>query len=150
MFRRFNFISVSAILFVLTTLIILPGCGSPSINIMLKSTEDSNEMNAVQMKIFQLRSAEKFKLASRESMLRNADETLGEDLIPNTKIEKIMIPGESFSLENVELSEETKFIGVIGDFFSPAKDNWSQLIDVSEGKDEIKIIIGKNFLSVSE
>jgi type VI secretion system VasD/TssJ family lipoprotein len=107
-------------------------------------------MNAVQMKIVQLKSAEKFKLASRESLLRNPDETLGDDLIPNSKVEKIMIPGETFSLENVELSEETKYIGIFGDFFSPSTDGWSQLIDVSEGKDEIKITIGKNFLSVSE
>ncbi len=150
MVRSNNFLSSSISIIVLSLLILLSGCGNPTTNIMLKSTEDSNEMNAVQMKIVQLRSAEKFKLASRESLLRNPDETLGDDLIPNSKVEKIMIPGETFSLENVELSEETKYIGIFGDFFSPATDGWSQLIDVSEGKDEIKIIIGKNFLSVSE
>ncbi len=150
MVRSNNFLSASISIIVLSLLIFLSGCGNPTTNIMLKSTEDSNEMNAVQMKIVQLRSAEKFKLASRESLLRNPDETLGDDLIPNSKVEKIMIPGETFSLENVELSEETKYIGIFGDFFSPATDGWSQLIDVSEGKDEIKIVIGKNFLSVSE
>ena len=150
MVRSNNFLSASISIIVLSLLIFLSGCGNPTTNIMLKSTEDSNEMNAVQMKIVQLRSAEKFKLASRESLLRNPDETLGDDLIPNSKVEKIMIPGETFSLENVELSEETKYLGIFGDFFSPATDGWSQLIDVSEGKDEIKIIIGKNFLSVSE
>ncbi|MBL1212170.1 MAG: type VI secretion system lipoprotein TssJ [Ignavibacteriae bacterium] len=145
-----NFTSIPISILITALLIFLSGCGNPTTNIMLKSTEDSNEMNAVQMKIVQLRSAEKFKLASRESLLRNPDETLGDDLIPNSKVEKIMIPGETFSLENVELSEETKYIGIFGDFFSPATDGWSQLIDVSEGKDEIKIVIGKNFLSVSE
>ena len=150
MVRSKNFLSFSISILVLALLIFLSGCGSPTTNIILKSTDDSNEMNAVQMKIVQLKSAEKFKLASRESLLRNPDETLGDDLIPNSKVEKIMIPGETFSLENVELSEETKFIGIFGDFFSPATDGWSQLIDVSEGKDEIKIVIGKNFLSVSE
>ena len=150
MVRSNNFLSASISIIVLSLLIFLSGCGNPTTNILLKSTEDSNEMNAVQMKIVQLRSAEKFKLASRESLLRNPDETLGDDLIPNSKVEKIMIPGETFSLENVELSEETKYLGIFGDFFSPATDGWSQLIDVSEGKDEIKIIIGKNFLSVSE
>lgn len=150
MVRSKNLSSFSISILVLALLIILSGCGSPTTNIILKTTDDSNEMNAVQMKIVQLKSAEKFKLASRESLLRNPDETLGDDLIPNSKVEKIMIPGETFSLENVELSEETKFIGIFGDFFSPATDGWSQLIDVSEGKDEIKIVIGKNFLSVSE
>ena len=150
MVRSKNLSSFSITIFVLTFIIFLSGCGSPTTNIILKSTDDSNEMNAVQMKIVQLKSAEKFKLASREALLRNPDETLGDDLIPNSKVEKIMIPGETFSLENVELSEETKYIGIFGDFFSPATDGWSQLIDVSEGKDEIKIVIGKNFLSVSE
>ena len=150
MVRSKNLSSFSITIFVLTFIIFLSGCGSPTTNIILKSTDDSNEMNAAQMKIVQLKSAEKFKLASREALLRNPDETLGDDLIPNSKVEKIMIPGETFSLENVELSEETKYIGIFGDFFSPATDGWSQLIDVSEGKDEIKIVIGKNFLSVSE
>ena len=150
MVRSKNLSSFSITIFVLTFIIFLSGCGSPTTNIILKSTDDSNEMNAVQLKIVQLKSAEKFKLASREALLRNPDETLGDDLIPNSKVEKIMIPGETFSLENVELSEETKYIGIFGDFFSPATDGWSQLIDVSEGKDEIKIVIGKNFLSVSE
>jgi type VI secretion system VasD/TssJ family lipoprotein len=150
MICRKNILSVLISIFILSALIVMSGCGNPTTSIMLKATEDSNEMNAVQMKIFQLRSAEKFKLANRESLLRNADEALGEDLIPNSKVEKIMIPGEIYSLENVELSEETKFIGIFGDFFSPAQDSWSQLIDVSEGKDEIVIIIGKNYLSVNE
>jgi len=149
MVRSKKILSLSISLFVLSVLFLL-GCGSQSINILMKSTEDSNEMNAVQMKIYQLRSSEKFKLASRESLLRNADETLGEDLIPNSKIEKIMIPGETYNIENLDVTDETKFIGIVGDFFSPAKNSWSQLIDISEGQDDIKVIIGKNFLSVSE
>ncbi|MEE9429992.1 MAG: type VI secretion system lipoprotein TssJ [Melioribacteraceae bacterium] len=136
--------------FLLSTLSILSSCGNPTINILMKCTEDSNGSNAVQMKLYQLRSSEKFKLSSRESLLRNAKETLGEDFIPNTKVEKIMIPGETFNLEDVELTDETKFIGVVGDFFLPVKDRWSLLINVSDSKDDTNIIIGKNFLSVTD
>ncbi len=138
------------ICFLLSTLCFLSSCGNPTINVLIKCTDDCNGNNAVQMKLYQLRSSEKFNLSSRESLLRNAKETLGEDFIPNTKVEKIMIPGETFSLGEVELTDETKFIGVVGDFFMPAKDSWSLLIDVLESKDDIKIIIGKNFLSVTD
>ena len=150
MVLRKKILSISIGLFALAVLFNLTSCGSNSINILMKSTEDSNEMNAVQIKIYQLRSSEKFKLANRESLLRNASETLGEDLIPNSKVEKIMIPGESYNIANIDVTDETKYIGIVGDFFSPAKDKWLQLIDISEGYDDIIVIIGKNFLSVTE
>ena len=89
-------------------------------------------------------------LASRESLLRNPEETLGEDLVPNSKVQKIMIPGESYEIENIDVFEKTKLIGIVGDFFSPAKDSWSQLIDITEGQDNIKVIIDKNFITVTE
>lgn len=129
---------------------LLTGCGNQTVNILMQSTSDSNEMNAVQIKIYQLKSSEKFLLANRESLLRAPEETLGEDLIPNTKVQKIMIPGEIYNLENIEVSEETKLIGIVGDFFSPAQDSWSQLVDITEKQDNIKVIIGKNFLTVTK
>ena len=97
------------------------GCGNPTVNVLMKCTDDSNGSNAVRMKLYQLRSSEKFELSSRESLLRSTQETLGEDLIPNTKVEKIMIPGETFNIEDIELTDETKFIGVVGDFFLPVR-----------------------------
>jgi len=144
-----KFLSVQTFIIISFILLIITGCGNPTVNILMKSADDSNDMNAIQIKIFQLRSSEKFKLASRESLLRNAEETLGKDLIPNSIIEKIMIPGESFYLEDLQLNDETKYIGVIGDFYQHAKNSWSQLIDISKGNDDIKITIGKNFLSVT-
>ena len=150
MVRRNENLSILISLCVLSILFAIAGCGGSNINILMKSTDDSNEMNAIQMKIYQLRSPEKFKLASRESLLRNINETLGEDLILNSKVEKIMIPGESYYIEDLKVTEDTKFIGIIGDFYNPAKDRWSQLIDVSEGNSDIKIIIGKNFISITE
>lgn len=150
MIHKKNISSLSISLFAFLSLFILSGCGSPSVNIFMKCTDDSNDMNAVQIKIYQLRSSDKFSLASRESLLRNTDATLGEDIIPNSKLKKIMIPGESFNLEDVKLSDGTKYIGIVGDFYSPAKDNWSQLVNVVDGKSDIKILIGKNFITVSE
>jgi type VI secretion system VasD/TssJ family lipoprotein len=126
------------------------GCGGPSINIFMQSTNDSNEMNAIQIEIFQLRNSEQFKTASRESLIRNSNETLGKDLIINSKIEKIMVPGESYEIENINITDETKFIAIVGDFYSPSKDSWKQIIKVSDVNSVIKVIIGKNFISITE
>ena len=131
-------------------LALLSSCGNPTMNILLKCTDDSNNNNAVQIRIFQLKSAEKFNLADRESILRSPEETLGDDLIPNTKVEKIMVPGESFNFEDLELTKDSKYLGIIADFHTPAKDGWSQLIDLSNGIDDLKIIVAKNFLTIEE
>ena len=150
MFQSKKAFSHLRIFFFSSFLFLLIGCGNQTVNILMQSTSDSNEMNAVQIKIYQLKSSEKFLLANRESLLRTPEETLGEDLIPNSKVQKIMIPGEIYNIENIEVSEETKLIGIVGDFFSPAQDSWSQLIDITERQDNIKVIIGKNFLTVTE
>ena len=141
-FLLFNFFLMSSMA--------LNSCGNPTMNIVLKCTDDSNNNNAIQIRIFQLKSAGKFNLADRESILRSPEETLGDELIPNTKVEKILVPGESFNFEDLELNTEAKFLGIIADFHSPAKDGWSQLINLSDGIDDLKIIVAKNFLTVEE
>lgn len=123
------------------------GGGPQIVNFDLVCDEDCNNNNAVVIKIFQLRNAEKFRHASFESLILNPDEQLGDDLIPNTKLEKMMIPNESYEISNIEIKQNAAFIAVIGDFHSPAQDGWKQIVQINSDLETIKISIYENSLS---
>lgn len=125
------------------------GCGSSpqTINISLNCDDDCNNTNAVVVRIYQLRNAEKFKSTSFESLMQNAEEVLGDDIIPNSKYEKTLIPGESILLKELQIKQDATYLGVIGDFNSPAKDGWQQLIPLNEDIENLKISVHENSLS---
>lgn len=136
--------------YLLLVLLLIPaGCGGIStISLNMSCDENCNNNNAVVIKVFQLKSQDKFRTASFESLLRSPESVLGDDLIPNGKYEKLMVPNEDFSLEELEIKAEAMFLGVVGDFHSPSKDGWQQLISLEDGPGELKIMIHENSLSV--
>lgn len=140
-------------LFILSSIFVLmlfaSGCGgSNTISVNMLCDENCNNNNAVVIKIFQLKSADRFRTASFESLLRNPESILNEDLIPNSKYEKLMVPKENFSLSSLEIKNDAMFLGIVGDFHSPSKDGWLQVIPLDDRPDEMKIIIHENSLSV--
>jgi type VI secretion system VasD/TssJ family lipoprotein len=136
-------------LFVFMSLLFLAGCGgSNSLQLDLQCTEDCNNSNVIVIKVYQLKNPEKFKHSSMESLIRKPEETLAEDLIPNSKFEKIIAPNEKFTVEELEIISGASYLGIIGDFHSPAKDGWQQVIPLNSGTDKVKVIIKDNFLIV--
>jgi type VI secretion system VasD/TssJ family lipoprotein len=135
----------------LTVLLFVCGCGggTESINVFVHCDQDCNENNAVVVKIYQLKNADKFSHASFESLLRNPDETLGDDLIAAGKSEKLMAPNESFSITDYEIKKDAAYIGIVGDFHSPATDGWRQIIPAKDIGD-ITVRIHSNSLTVQE
>jgi type VI secretion system VasD/TssJ family lipoprotein len=138
------------ILFLLIT-IFLTGCGSSiqTIDLNLQCDGNCNNGNAVVIKIYQLKSTEKFNHASFESLLKNPNEILTDDLIPNTKFEKTLVPGEKFSLNELEINKDTFYLGIMGDFYSPAKDGWQQIVSVND-LESLKIKVHENSISVEK
>jgi len=127
------------------------GCGGApeTINVSLHCDEDCNGSNAVVVRIYQLRNADKFSHSSFESLLRNPEATLGDDLIADGKSEKLMAPDESFSINNYEIKKDAAYIGIVGDFHSPAADGWRQIIPAGDIGD-ITVRIHSNSLTVQE
>jgi len=140
-----------ALLLYITAIIIFSGCGGggETISVSLQCDSDCNENNAVVVKIYQLRNADKFTHASFESLVRNPDETLGDDLITGGKFEKLMTPDESFPINEYEINKDAAYIGIVGDFHTPAKDGWFQVIPVKD-IDDLIIRIHSNSLTVEE
>jgi type VI secretion system VasD/TssJ family lipoprotein len=88
-------------IFLVLSLLILSGCGgSNSLQVDFRCSEDCNNSNVIVVRMYQLKNAERFKFASLESLIRKPEETLGEDLIPNSKFEKILAPNENFTVDN--------------------------------------------------
>lgn len=132
-------------------LLYISGCGggNETVNISMRCDTDCNESNAVVIKIYQLKNAEKFSHSSFESLVRNPDETLGDDLIAGSKFEKLMAPDETFDLSKYEINKDAAYIGIVGDFHTPAQDGWFQVLPVKDIND-FSITIHSNSLSVQK
>ncbi len=132
------------------TLLMFTKCGSGKeyIQVSFKSYDNSNGGNAVVVTIYQLTNADKFRLASFESLTKNAVAALGADLIPNASYEKTMVPGESFNLDELEIKKEALFLGVMADFHSPAADGWQSVVDLKNGIDKLIVKVEENSINV--
>ena len=132
-------------------LLLISGCGggNETVKVSLQCDNDCNESNAVVVKIYQLKNADKFSHASFESLLRNPDETLGDDLIADAKFEKLMAPGDSIEINKYEINKDAVYIGIVADFHSPAKDGWFQVIPVKD-IDDFSVKVHSNSLSVQK
>ncbi len=138
------------ILFVFLSLSFLSGCGGVQmISVDMKCDENCNGNNAIVVKIYQLKNGDKFRNASFESMISNPEEVLGDDLIVNSKYEKTLVPEESFMIDEYEIKPEAIYLGIVGDFFSPAKDSWRQIIQATD-VDNIKITVHESSISVDK
>ncbi len=141
--------SAKLIFTIIISIALLSGCGSSmqTLDVLLHCDDDCNENHAVVVTVFQLKNSDKFEHASFESLLKDPDGILGDDLIPGAKYEKTMIPGEDFQLANFEIKTEAKFFGIVGDFNSPAKNGWMQIVPIDPDTESLSILIHKNFLS---
>lgn len=126
------------------------GGGMRTVRIDVFSDNNANSGNAVVVTIYQLVNADKFRFASFESLMKNPEETLGSDIIPNSKYERTMVPGESFQLEEHEIKSDAVYLGVIADFHSPAKNEWQQIIALDSDFDELKISIHESSISIEK
>ncbi len=126
------------------------GCGGgvQSIKVNLKCDGDCNGNNAIVIRMYQLKNSDKFSHASFESLLRNPEATISDDLIPDSKFEITLVPDQSFQIKDYTLKDGAKYIGVVGDFHSPAKDGWLQVIPVNSDINSLKILVHQNYLSV--
>ena len=133
-------------------LIIIYGCGggTQAVKINLKCDGDCNGSNAIVIRIYQLKNADKFSHASFESLLRSPEATLSDDLIPDSKFEITLVPDQSFQLKDYALKGGANYIGVVGDFHSPAKDGWLQVIPINPDINALRILIHQNYLSVEK
>ena len=131
-------------------IIYFTGCGSgiQTITVAYSSDINANGGNAMVINIYQLTNDYKFQNASSNFLLKDAEETLANDLIPPI-IEKTMVPNEDHYLE-LELSKDAAFIGVVGEFHSPSIDGWRHIIPVDSDTEYLKILIFENSLSLQK
>ena len=140
-------ILLSFLFIVLSTLLSGCGGGNEMIQVQLKCDENTNSGNAVVVTVYQLTNADKFRFSSFEELTKNPEQTLGADLVPSSKFERTMVPGETFNLDELEIKKEAAFLGIIADFHSPSADGWQQLVPLNDGFDELIISVHENSIS---
>jgi len=140
-------------LFIIFFITILPGiygCGKKLLNITLVGQMELNRSNAIVVRIYQLRSDARFQLATVESFWKekNADEIfLDKEFI--SKEEKILHPEEQIPVP-IQLDPETKFLGVAADFYRPNKDKWRQVVPITKYKKRVAIVLGEDSLVITD
>lgn len=145
MLRLFFYITCAAVL------LYISGCGSsePTYTVNLNCEDDCNGSNAIVIRMYQLRNTEKFSSTNFESLVRNPEEILADDIVPGSKFEKTMTPGEKINIDKQQYKEGAKYLGVLGDFHSPDKDAWKTIIPLDPNISHINIQIHENSLSFS-
>ena len=139
------------ILFLSIYIIIINSCGGSiqTISVDIKCDDNCNKTNAIVVKIYQLKNADKFRNATFESLLSTPEEILKDDLIPDSGYEKTLIPGESFKISEYEIKPDAGYLGIVGDFYAPAKDSWFQVIAVHD-IDKLNIMVHENSISITK
>ncbi len=134
----------------LIILFFLSGCGGGNelIKLSLKCDNNTNGGNAVVVTVYQLTNGDKFQFSGFESLTQNPEAALGTDLLINSKFEKTMVPGEVFSLDELEIKGEAAYLGIVADFHSPSPDGWKQLIPLAEDFDHLIISVHENSISI--
>ena len=122
------------------------GGGKETVEINLNCDENSNAGNAVVVTVYQLKTEKVFSLSDFKALSKNPEATLGSDLV--WREEKTMIPGEEMKLENYEIMEGVKYLGIIADFYSRPANGWQQLVPLSEDINSVLINIHENSLSI--
>ena len=126
------------------------GGGKETIQITLNCNENTNSGNAVVITLYQLINSDKFRLSSFEYLTKNPGATLGTDLVTNSELERTMVPGEALELNEIEIKQESAFIGIIADFHSPAPDGWQAVIPITEDLKQLVIFVHENSISVQK
>lgn len=148
-----NRIKNSYLLIILFAVILLGtfDCMKKVINATLFGRPELNRANAVVVRIYQLKSDDKFKLATLESFWKTneSDRTyLGEEL--NAREEITLHPKEQQPLP-IKIKPETKFLGVAANFFRPDKDKWRQVVPIKKYKGKkIVIVLGEDSLIITD
>ena len=141
------------ICFLLCAFFILTSC-SHYLNMKIRTTADSNNGgNPVVLKIYQLRTDAKFNRVTLEKFWESDKsdiDALEPDLI-DTPIEMVLYPEENKFLNEIEINDETIYLGVAANFYDPDIDQWRLLYDLSKGNvEDILIAVGRNKVAIAK
>ncbi len=64
-------------------------------------------------------------------------------------IEIVLHPGEARSLQDIELNEEARFLGVAADFYQPDGEQWKSILDIASlSGNQVYLAVGDDRLLV--
>jgi type VI secretion system VasD/TssJ family lipoprotein len=134
----------------LIPLIGLIGCAH-HVDIFFQAVNDlNNGGNPVVVRIFQLTTDVNFKSESSESFWRNNQTSFQKDVV-GKPTEIVLHPREVLKLTDLEINDETVFLGVAADFYKPDKNQWQYLFDITKYEGgKILIAVRNNTLVITE
>lgn len=108
----------------------------------------NNGGNAAVVRIYQLTGDSNFMRTSIESFWENDEQALGDELI-GPKEEILLYPNEERAID-LEIGEETRFVGIAADLRAPDPLQWRRVFNADELRGEqITVTVSEDRLNVS-
>ena len=98
------------------------------------------------VRVYELKDAGAFRTTTANALWTDAANILASDLIGTYDV-SLRVGGKP-SVE-VPVSEETRFLGVAGDFAGEAQQSWQLVVDVGSGRKKVKIVAGADGLRLT-
>lgn len=139
------------IILVLPFVLFFIHCGPGQIKkIYLEGTKDLNKGgNACYVCIYQLIDDMEFMRTPLESFWRQGEKPFEGDLADKNVVCRTLIPGDLEDLIDLEILDETNFIGVAADFRDPDQERWRQVYEIpSHRPKQIQIIVESNSVRI--
>lgn len=134
----------------LVVLLVLPGCSrSKMVSLQFQGTSTMNNGgHFAVVRIFQLTNNTRFLDAAFEEFWMGNGEFLAEESISGTMQQISVYPDQPVS-SDLEVSKETRFIGVAANLYDPAGDGWRKIYPVDRlDKDRVVVRITEDQLDV--
>jgi type VI secretion system VasD/TssJ family lipoprotein len=127
--KRSIFLSVSFGLS-LTLLSIISSCGSAGIvHVNVAGNDKMNEGYEAFICLYPLKNATNFEHVPVESFWKDGEKAFADDVV-GSRIDFMLMPGDN-RWKEVQVSKDTKYIGIAVDFRNPDKTGWRLVYDVT-------------------
>jgi type VI secretion system VasD/TssJ family lipoprotein len=125
------------------------GCSKKVMELAVVGDADMNAGNGVVLRVYQLSGDAKFRNTTLASFWENDEQALAGELLPGGKQELFLFPNETRPIP-LNLTKETRFVGIAADFREPDAEQWRVLYPAGELKGKkVTVRVQENRLAVS-
>lgn len=109
-------------------------CPAPPIEIFLQAdtllnTNEQAQSMPVEVRIFLLRSRERFEQLDFEEVWKSAEDELGKDVVSTASV--TVFPGK-LKIHTLKATNDVAFVALVGVFREPEDRSWQYIVDVRE------------------
>ena len=135
--------SIFGLLLASVLLFLFSACSGPkTVKVSVQGAMEMNQKQVCVIYIYQLSNDTSFMQATADSFWKEGAKDFEKDLVKEA-IKIQLFPGEARDYE-LNISEETKFIGAAADFYRPKKEGWRKVFSLASKVPKIITVLIKH------